>query len=194
MALARKIYYSSLQVGDEVPSWQAPPVDRASIARYAGASGDFNPLYVDDPFARAAGFRSVIVPGALGMGALSQMVTEWLKGPFLRRLNAKFLKILWPGETLTCRGRVTAKHREGTDYLVDLDLWIENQEGEMMVRGSATASLFHSAQDESQRLAGGAPLIVDDPPPLPDPAKLLAKQAAAKSPPPKPDPKHKAKR
>lgn len=166
MALARKIYFSGLQVGDEVPSWQSPPLDRLQLARYAGASGDFNPLYLDEPFARAAGFRSVIVPGPLAMGALSQMLTEWLKGPLLRRLNAKFLKILWPGDTLTCHGRVTGKRREGTDYLVEIDLWIENQEGEMAVRGMATAALFHSAQDEAQRLAGGQPLIVDDPTPV----------------------------
>ncbi len=181
MALARKIYYSSLQVGDEVPSWQPAPLDRVQIARYTGASGDFNPLYVDEPFARAAGFRSTIVPGPLAMAALSQMVSEWLKGPFIRRLSAKFLKILWPGDILTCRGRVTAKHREASDYLVDFDLWIENQEGEMLVRGTATASLFHSAQDESQRLAGGPPLIVDDPrPPQEAGADKAAKAKSAK--------------
>ena len=155
MPLARKLYYASLQVGDEVPSWQPPPVDRAQIARFAGASGDFNPLYVDEPFARAAGFRSTIVPGPLAMGALSQMVSD---------IQVPVDYLVWPGDTLTCRGRVTGKHREGSDYLVDFDLWIENQEGEMMVRGTATASLFHSAQDESQRLAGGPPLMVEDPP------------------------------
>jgi acyl dehydratase len=164
MPLTRKIYYSGLQVGDEIPAWQSPPLDRIQIARYAGAAGDYNPLIVDEPFARAAGFRSIISPGALALGGLSQMLTEWLKGPFLRRLHAKFLKIMWPGDILTCRGRVTSKHREGTDYRVEFDLWIENQDGEMVVRGTGTASLFHSAQDESQRLAGGPPLIVDDPP------------------------------
>jgi len=178
MPLSRKIYYSSLQVGDEVPAWQAPPLDRIQIARYAGATGDFNPLYVDEPFARAAGFRTIIGPGALGMGYLSQMLNEWLKGPFLRRLSAKFLKILWPGDVLTCRGRVTSKRREGSDYRVEFDLWIENQEGEMVIRGTGTASLFHSAQDESQRLAGGQPLIVDDPP---APAEIAASKAPAAS-------------
>ncbi len=178
MALTRKIYYSSLQVGDEIPAWQSPPLERIQIARYAGAAGDYNPLYVDEPFARAAGFRSVIAPGAMGMGGLSQMLTEWLKGPFLRRLNAKFLKIMWPGDVLTCRGRVTSKRREGHDYRVELDLWIENQEGEMVVRGTGTASLFHSAQDEAQRLAGGPPLIVDDPSSQAEPA--ASKTGAAK--------------
>jgi len=178
MPLTRKIYYSSLQVGDEIPAWQSPPLDRIQFARYAGAAGDYNPLYVDEPFARAAGFRSVIAPGALGLGGLSQMLTEWLKGPFLRRLHAKFLKIMWPGDVLTCRGRVTGKHREGNDYRVEIDLWIENQDGEMVVRGTGTASLFHSAQDESQRLAGGPPLIVDDPPSPADPGS--AKPGASK--------------
>jgi acyl dehydratase len=186
MPISRKIYYSGLQVGDEIPSWQSPPIDRIQIARYAGASGDFNPLYVDEPFAKAAGFRSVIAPGALAMGAFSQMLTEWLKGPFLKRLHTKFLKILWPGDVLTCRGRVTGKRREANDYLVDFDLWIENQEGEMVVRGTATASLFQSAQDESQRLAGGPPLIVDDPPPT--------DSGSAKAQSEKPAAKHKPKR
>ena len=164
MAATRKVYYQSLQIGDEIPSWQCPPIDRLQIVRYAGASGDFNPLYFDEPFARAAGFRSVLVPGALTLGALAQMVNEWLKGPSLRKLHARFLKISWPGESLTCRGRVVGRRREGSNYLIELDLWIENPEGEMTVRGSGTAVLFHSAQDEAQRLAGGPPLLIDDPP------------------------------
>lgn len=179
MSLARKIYYQAVQVGDEIPSWQTPPIDRRQIVRYAGASGDLNPLYYDEPFARAAGFRSVLVPGALSLGAISQMTTAWLRAPALRRLHAKFLKIIWPGEELVCRGRVTGKRRDGGDYLVDLDLWIENTDGEMLVRGNGTASLFYSAQDEAQRLAGGPPLIVDDPAPVAE-EKPKEKPKAAK--------------
>jgi acyl dehydratase len=174
MALQRRIYYQAMQVGDEVPPWQPPPFDRVQIARYAGASGDFNRLYLDEPFAKGAGFRSVIVPGTLALGALSQMLSEWLKGPFVRKLQARFLKILWPGDVLTCRGRVSGRRREGDQYLLDLDLWIENTAGEMVVKGSGIASLFYNAQDESQRLAGGPPLLVDDPPTEP------ARKAAAK--------------
>ncbi|MHB8416731.1 MAG: MaoC/PaaZ C-terminal domain-containing protein [Myxococcales bacterium] len=165
MPTARRVYYQALQIGDEMPSWHSPPFDRLQIVRYTGASGDMNPLYFDEPFARAAGFRSVLAPGALALGALAQTVHEWLKAPCLRRLHVKFLKIIWPGEQLVCRGRVVGKHREGSDYLVELDLWMENPEGEMMVRGSGTAGLFYNAQDESQRLAGGPPLLVDDPAP-----------------------------
>jgi acyl dehydratase len=162
MPIARKVYYQSVQAGDEVPSFQAPPVDRMQIARYAGATGDFNPLYVDEPFSRSAGFRSVIVPGPVAFAALSQMITEWLKGPSLRRLHVRYLKLIWPGDVLTCRGRVTGRRREGSDYLIDIDLWIENQDGEMVTRGSGTATLFYSAQDEAQRLAGGPPILVDE--------------------------------
>jgi acyl dehydratase len=162
MPIARKVYYQSVQPGDEVPSFQTPPIDRVQIARYAGAAGDFNPLYVDEPFSRSAGFRSVIVPGQLAFSALAQMIAEWLKGPSLRRLTTRYLKLIWPGDVLTCRGRVTGRRREGSDYLIDVDLWIENQDGEMVTRGSGTASLFYSAQDEAQRLAGGPPILVDE--------------------------------
>ncbi len=187
MPIARRIYFQALQVGDELPSWQCPPFERIQAARYAGASGDFNPLYFDEPFARAAGFRSVLVPGTLAMGPLSQMVQYWLKAPCLRRLHLKFLKIIWPGDPLVCRGRVVGRRREGSDYLVDLDLWIENTDGEMVVRGSGTAVLFYSAQDEAQRMAGGPPLIVDEPPPPPaTPAAAPERKAPAPSK-PRPD-------
>ncbi len=160
----RRIYYQALQVGDELPAWHFTGFERLRAVRYAGASGDFNPLYFDEGFARAAGFRSVLVPGPLALGVLARTVQEWLKAPCLRRLHAKYLKIIWPGDALTCRGRISGRRREGGSYLVDLELWIENADGETMVRGDGTASLFYSAQDEAQRLAGGPPLIVDDPP------------------------------
>ena len=71
MALvARQIYFEAVRVGDELPPLVKPPVDRSQIARYAGASGDFGPLHVDEPFARNAGFPGVLVPGMLAMGFL----------------------------------------------------------------------------------------------------------------------------
>ncbi|HEX9290786.1 MAG TPA: MaoC/PaaZ C-terminal domain-containing protein, partial [Anaeromyxobacteraceae bacterium] len=54
--LARQLYFEAVKVGDELPPLVKPPVDRTQIARYAGASGDFNPLYVDEHLAKNAGF------------------------------------------------------------------------------------------------------------------------------------------
>src|SRR5690606_8748726 len=80
----------------------------------------------------------------------------------VKRLSSRFVKIIWPGDQLTCRGRVVDKRREGGEYYVDLELWVENQKGELVVKGNATTRLFHSPEDEDRQRRGLSPLIVED--------------------------------
>jgi len=101
--LARQLYFEAVKVGDELPPLVKPPVDRTQIARYAGASGDFNPLYVDEHLAKNAGFPSAHSPGMLAMGFIGELVVDWLRGARLRRFTARFVKIVWPGDVITCR-------------------------------------------------------------------------------------------
>jgi acyl dehydratase len=159
--LARQLYFEAVKVGDELPPLVKPPVDRSQIARYAGASGDYGPLHVDEPFARNAGFPGVLVPGMLAMGFLGELATDWLRGARLRRFSARFVKIVWPGDVVTVRGRVADRRFEpGGQYAVDIEVWGENQRGELVVRGAVTAQLFYSAEDESRQRGGQPPLVV----------------------------------
>ncbi len=159
--LARQVYFEAVKVGDELPPLVKPPVDRVQIARYAGATGDYGPLHVDEPFARNAGFPSVLVPGMLAMGFLGELAVEWLRGARLRRFSARFVKIIWPGDVITARGRVADRRFEdGGRYAVDIEVWAENQRGELVVRGVVTAQLFYSAEDEARQRAGQPPLVV----------------------------------
>jgi acyl dehydratase len=136
-------------------------VDRVQIARYAGASGDYNPLYVDEVFAKNAGFPAALAPGMLGMGFLAELAVDWLRGARLRRFQARFVKIVWPGDLLTTRGRVVDRRFEGNgSYAADIELWAENQRGELVVRGQCTAQLYYSAEDETRQRAGQPPLLV----------------------------------
>jgi acyl dehydratase len=162
MALvARQLYFESVKVGDELPPLVKPPVDRIQIARFAGASQDYNPLYVDEHYARNSGFPSALAPGMLVMGFLGELVVEWLRGARLRRFSARFVKIVWPGDVITCRGRVVDRRfEEGGRYSADIEVWAENQRGELVVRGTVTAQLFYSAEDESRQRAGQPPLVV----------------------------------
>ena len=73
---ARKLYFEAVRVGDELPAVAKAPVDRVQLARYAGASGDFNPMHVDEVYARGMGMPSVYAPGMLVMGFLGQS-TQW---------------------------------------------------------------------------------------------------------------------
>lgn len=162
MAVARKLYYENVRVGDELQPLLKPALDRVTIARYAGASDDYNPNYVDEDYARRSGFPGVFAHGMLAMGYLGQLCSEWVRAGQVKRLSARFVKIVWPGDQLTCRGRVVGKRREGGEYYVDLEIWVENQRGELVVKGNATARLYHSPEDEDRQRRGLSPLIVED--------------------------------
>lgn len=157
----RQLYFEAIKVGDELPPLVKPPVDRLQITRYLGASGDFNPLHCDEPYARAAGFPGVSAPAMIGMGFLAELVTEWVRGARLRRVQARFVKIIWPGDVLTVRGRVAERRfEEGGRYVADIEAWAENQRGELVTRGVATVQLYYSADDEQRQRSGLPPLVV----------------------------------
>ncbi|MFN0063988.1 MAG: MaoC family dehydratase [Myxococcaceae bacterium] len=160
---ARKLYFDSVRVGDELPALAKSPIDRVQLARYAGATGDFNPVHVDETFARGLGMPSVYAPGMMVMGMLAQLLSDWAKGGQLRRYSVKFSRIVWPGDTVVCKGRVSDRLGENGHYLVDVDLWAENQKGELVMRGLSTVQLFYSAEDESRQRAGQGPVVVNFP-------------------------------
>jgi len=161
MLTARQLYFEAVKIGDELPPLVKPPVDRLQIARWVGAAQDFNPLFIDEPHARQAGFPSALVPWMIAMGFLAELGTDWVRGARLRRFNSRFVKIVWPGDVLTARGRVADRRfEEGGRYAVDLELWAENQRGELVVRGLATFQLYYSSEDEARQRAGQPPLVV----------------------------------
>jgi acyl dehydratase len=133
------------------------------LSRYAGASGDFNPVHVDEQYARGLGMPSVYAPGMLVMGMLGQLVSDWARGGQLRRYLVKFSKMVWPGDTLVCKGRVIERWAEGGRYFADIELWTENQKGELVMKGQALIQLFYSLEDENRQRAGQPPLMVNVP-------------------------------
>ena len=162
MAAPKKRYLEGLRVGDELPTLVKPAIDRVQIARYAGAANDFNPMHVDELAARAAGMPSVYAHALMPMGFMGQFLTDWLKGGRMTRLAVRFVKLVWPGDVLACKGRVLARRcDEQGRYYVDVDLWAENQRGELVLKGHATGQLFFSAEDEARQRRGEPPLIVD---------------------------------
>jgi acyl dehydratase len=161
MLTARQLYFEAVKVGDELPPLVKPPVDRLQIARYVGAAQDWNPLYIDEPHAKNSGFPSALAPGMIAMAFLGELVVEWVRGARLRKFHARFVKIIWPGDVLTARGRVVDRRLdEGGQYFIDVEVWAENQRGELVVRGLATFQLFYNADDEARQRQGQPPLVV----------------------------------
>ena len=176
----RKLYFENIRIGDELPAMAKTPIDRVQLARYAGATGDFNAVHVDEVAAKALGMPSVVAPNTIGMGFMGQLVGDWARGAQVRRLSCRFSRMLWPGDTLVCKGRVADRHAQDGKYFLELDVWAENQTGGLVIRGNVTLKVFYSVEDENRFRLGQPPLIVNvaresirhpTPPPPPAPAK-----------------------
>jgi len=136
-------YIEDVQVGFEL-TLKKPPITRLLIAKFAGASGDFNPSHVDEDIARdAGGMGGVFAHGMIGMGFIGQMLTDWLWDRPLRMFSARALIVVRPGDSLTCRGKVVRKWVEDEDNLIELDVEAQNQRGEVTHSGKAIAILPH---------------------------------------------------
>jgi acyl dehydratase len=135
------VYFEDVKIGDELPPLRKGPIEQIQLTRYAGASGDFNPIHQDEAFARAAGMGGVFAHGMLSMGFVAQAVTDWAGAGRVRKLGVRFAGLVRLNDTVTCRGRVVATSWKDALGLVELDVWAENQRGEKVVTGKATVAL-----------------------------------------------------
>jgi acyl dehydratase len=133
--------FEDLSVGDEAPPLVVESLSRTNFVRYAGASGDFNPMHHDDTVASSVGNPSVFGHGMLTAGLMARVVKDWLGPEALRRFQVRFSKQVWPGETLTCTATVTALHDDNGGGRADLELAVANGDGEPKLTGSATAAV-----------------------------------------------------
>lgn len=128
----------TLKVGDTHEAVVIEKVARTHIVKYAGASGDFNPLHHDDTVAQGlAGYPSVFAHGMLSMGLTGRMLTDWLGPVALKKYGVRFTKQVWPGDTLTAKGEVTAIK----DGVATIKVVTTNQNGESVVEGEAQAAV-----------------------------------------------------
>ena len=130
--------FAGLAVGDVVATREVR-VTRDSLVRYAGASGDFNPMHTDEVAAQAAGLPSVFGHGMFSMGLLGRALTDYVGVGNVASYKVRFTKQTWPDEVLTTTISVAGKREEGGQKLVDLTCSLANQDGEVKVAGEAVA-------------------------------------------------------
>jgi acyl dehydratase len=136
-----RLYFEDVQVGDELPALVKGPIQQIQLTRYAGASGDFNPIHQDDEFAKAAGMGGVFAHGMLSMGFVAQAVTDWAGAGAVRKIGVRFTALVRLKDTVTCRGRVLAKSSKDDVHTVEVEIWAETQKGDRVVSGKATVAL-----------------------------------------------------
>lgn len=132
---------AALQVGDEIPALSTPPISRLTLALYAGASGDHNPIHVDLDFARYHGMDDVFAHGMLASAYLGRMLTNWLPQEALISFGVRFVAISQVHDELSCRGRITERFEEDGEQRARLELSVINQHGDTKVVGDAVVRL-----------------------------------------------------
>ena len=123
------------------PEFRYGPLTRADLVRYAGASGDLNPIHYDEGFARASGLPMVMAHGMLSAGLLASFVTRWFGPGSVRRYKVRFRDRVWPGDVLEARGSVVREFAVGGERRAELALELVRQDGTVVVAGSADVLL-----------------------------------------------------
>lgn len=137
-----RAFAGEIEVGQEHEVLLVENLTRTQIVQYAGASGDFNPIHHDEHFAtKMAGYPSVFAHGMLTMGLTGRLLTDWLGDGVLRSFGVRFVRQVWPGDTLTAHGRILEVEADGDGCLATIEVSTRNQKGEEVVAGTATARL-----------------------------------------------------
>jgi len=134
--------FDALAVGDTLPPLVLGAITRHTLGLYAGASGDYNPLHIDQDYARQqAGAPDVFAHGMLSAAYLARLLTRWAEPGAIRQLSLRFVAITHLGDEVHCRATVAGKFHDGATPCVRLELLAHNQAGEPRLRGTAVVAL-----------------------------------------------------
>jgi len=140
------VNFDELQIGDAIPAYTAAPITRTHLVRYAGASGDFNPLHHDETFAKAIGMDQVIAHGMFIMGIAGEAITSWIDYKYLRRFSVHFLSMTYPVDlddientkgraTITVSGKVVEKYEENGEKRIRCEIIALDAKGSRKLTG-----------------------------------------------------------
>ena len=139
--------FEHVSPGQALPSL-SKQVTVEQIRQYAEASGDRNPIHLDEAFARSAGLPGVIAHGMLTMAFANQLVTDWLGDrSWLKRLQGRFAGMVLPGDELTCSGSVASKQDDSRRVVINLV--VTNQRGEKVLNKGVAEAEFPPQRSET---------------------------------------------
>lgn len=132
---------SDITVGTEIPALELPPISRTTLALFAGASGDHNPIHIDIDFAKAAGMPDVFAHGMLSMAYLGRMLTQWQPQSRLRKFSNRFAAITHLQDVITCSGKVVEIVEQNGERLARCEIQAAKASGEQTLVGEALVAL-----------------------------------------------------
>lgn len=177
--------FETIDKGTPLDAVSIPALTRVTLARFAGAIDDYNPMHLDDKVAAAAGKTSVFASSHLVMAQVGRLVEGAFAGASIRRYGMRMLKLVWPGDVMTCRGVIVDKRVESGEHVVDVDIWADNQRGETVAKGRVLAVVPAKARGTLSKSVAAAGLVF--------PASGVAKKARSSAEPDRAAPQTKMK-
>lgn len=131
-------------VGQELAPLVKSPIEQEQLNRYAVASGDHNPIHLDNAAALRVGLTGIIAHGMLSMAFLGQFVNQQIAdvpGAHVGQLKVRYVGMVRPGDTLTCLGHVKARAEATQEVVLTFECWAQNQRGEQVTLGEAVVHM-----------------------------------------------------
>ena len=116
----------------EAPSWSLghefeertlPPVDRMRLIKYAGASGDFNPIHLVDEAAEEAGLPGIIAHGMLTVATMGLLFSPYLEHGYVKGFSSRFCGMVFLGDVLRVGGRTSYVEEIGSGRLYVFEVY-----------------------------------------------------------------------
>jgi acyl dehydratase len=130
------------QIGDELRAQTLEPVTRLQLIKYAGASGDYNPIHTIDDAAAEAGLPGVIAHGMLTMATIARLISPYLDRGFIERFDIRFSGMVFVGDTLTIGGAVMDREQTATGHTYRFAVHARNQHDQTVASGDLAFTMW----------------------------------------------------
>ncbi len=130
-----------IEVGTELAPLTVAPISRTTLALFAGASGDHNPMHIDIDVARSAGLDDVFAQGMLSMAYLGRLLTNWVDPRAIRHYRVRFAAITPLHGEPTATGRITAIDEVDGERRATLELAVTLADGTVTLTGDTVVAL-----------------------------------------------------
>lgn len=145
-----KKFFDQVEIGDAILPMVFSPISRLQIAQFAAASDDFSPLNLDEEQAKNAGYGGVYAPGLLALGFADEALRSFATNMRVLSLSGTFQRLIWPGDQLTAKGMLLRRYQKNDEYRINFSLWCENQNQEVVMKGSSICLLFKNPEAEAK--------------------------------------------
>lgn len=132
---------TAIEIGAQLPAVEIPPISRTTLALFAGASGDHNPMHIDSDVAKSVGLPDVFAHGMLSMAYLGRVLTNWAPQQAIRSYRVRFAAITPVHGQITCTGSVLAIDDVDGERHASIELTATLADGTVTLRGDAVVAL-----------------------------------------------------